>query len=80
MWDLIGALMPFSFPNKITIVGSSAFRKNLQRLDQPTLANFFAFFEKITTTGSSHFISPNGQGYCGSRFRYVNSVRFIIKF
>ena len=53
-----------------TIVGSSAFRKNLQRLDQPTLVNFFAFFEKIT----------NGQGYCGSRFRYVNSVRFIIKF
>ena len=26
-----------SFPNKITSFGSSAFRKNIQRLDQPTL-------------------------------------------
>ena len=52
-----------SFPNKITSVGSSAFRKNLQRLDQPTLVNFFAFLKKMTTTGSSHFLSPNGQGF-----------------
>ena len=38
------------------------FQKNLQRLDQPTLVFFFAFLKKITTTGSSHFLSPNGQG------------------
>ena len=31
----------FSFQKKITSVGSSAFQKNLQRLDQPTLVNFF---------------------------------------
>ena len=24
--------------------------------------NFFCIFEKNTTTGSSHFLSPNGQG------------------
>ena len=58
MWDLIGALMPylyfflemeiFSFPKKITSVGSSAFQKNLQRLDQPTLV-FFCIFEKNYT-------------------------------
>ena len=24
---------------------------------------FFAFLKKVTTTGSSHFLSPNGQGY-----------------
>ena len=48
---------------KITSVVSSAFQKNLQRLDQPTLIIFFAFLEKNTTTGSSHFLSSNGQGY-----------------
>ena len=48
----------FSFPKKITSVGSSAFQKNLQRLDQPTLVIFFAFLKKITT----NFLSPNGQG------------------
>ena len=48
---------------KITSVGSSAFQKNLQRLDQPRLVIFFAFLKKITTTGSSHFPSPNGQGF-----------------
>ena len=37
----------FSHPNKITSVGSSAFQKNLQRLDQPTLVFFFAFLKKI---------------------------------
>ena len=52
----------FSFPKKIRSVGSSAFQKNLQRLDQPTLVIFFAFLKKIATTGSSHFLSPNGQG------------------
>ena len=36
----------FSFPQKITSVGSSAFQKKLQRLDQPTLVNFFVFFKK----------------------------------
>ena len=69
VWDLIGALMPylyyfwkwkFFFISPKKSVGSSAFQKNLQRLDQPTL--FFAFLKKITTTGSSHFLSPNGQG------------------
>ena len=49
--------------DRATSVGSSAFQKNLQRLDQPTLVNFFAFLKKITTTGSSHFLSPNGQGF-----------------
>ena len=29
----------------------------------PTLVIFLTFFEKITTIGSSLFISPNGQGY-----------------
>ena len=29
----------FLFPKKITSVGSSAFQKNLQRLDQPTLVS-----------------------------------------
>ena len=43
---------------EITSVGSSAFQKILQRLDQPTLVIFFAFLKKIT----SHFLSPNGQG------------------
>ena len=36
----------FSFPKKITSVGSSAFQKNLQRLDQPTLVIFLTFLEK----------------------------------
>ena len=53
----------FSFPKKITNVGSRAFQKNLQRLDQPTLVIFLTFLKKITTTGSSHFLSPNGQGF-----------------
>ena len=44
-------------------VGSSTFQKKLQQLDQPTLVFFFAFLKKNTTTGSSHFLSPNGQGY-----------------
>ena len=71
--DLIGALIPylkffwkwnfFHFQEKITNAGSSAFQKNLQWLDQPTLVIFFAFLKKITTTGSSHFLSPNGQGF-----------------
>ena len=53
----------FFFISKKSI-GSSAFQKNLQRLDQPTL--FSHFLKKITTTGSSaNFLSPdsNGQGF-----------------
>ena len=48
---------------KITTTGSSAFQKNLQRLDQLTLVIFSPFLKKITRTGSSHFLSPDGQGY-----------------
>jgi hypothetical protein len=47
---------------KMKSVGSSTLQKNLQRLDQPTLIIFFAFLKKNTTTGLSHFLSPNGQG------------------
>ena len=48
---------------KITSVGSSAFQKNLQRLDQPTLVNFFGneknlISKKITTMGSKHHLNP----------------------
>ena len=44
---------------KIASVGSSAFQKNLQRLDQPTLVIFFEnekilISKKITTMGSKH--------------------------
>ena len=53
----------FFISKKITSVGSSTFQKKLQRMDQPTLIIFLAFLKKITTTGSSHFLSPNGQGY-----------------
>ena len=57
--DLIQSLYFFSKNvKKFTSVGSSAFQKNLQRLDQP---NFFVFLKKIMT-GSSHFLCPNGQG------------------
>ena len=38
---------------------------------KPTLAIFLAFLKKITTTGSSHFLSPNGQG---SSFSFVFRV------
>ena len=47
------------------------FQKKLQVLDQvhvkkttgsANTCNFFAFLKKSTTTGSSHFLSPNGQG------------------
>ena len=53
----------FSFPKKITSVGSSAFQKNLQRLDQPTLVIFFEneknlISKKITTMGSKHHLNP----------------------
>ena len=41
----------FFISKKITSVGSSAFQKKLQRLDQLTLVIFFAFLKKITTTG-----------------------------
>ena len=44
------------------MTGSSKFQKKLQRLDQPTLVIFFAFLKKNTTTGSSLFLSPDGQG------------------
>ena len=37
----------FLFPKKITSVGSSAFQKNLQRLDQPTLVIFFGNEKKM---------------------------------
>ena len=40
-----------------------SFPKKLQVLDQ-------VHFKKNTTTGSSHFLSPNGQGFC------VNSPHF----
>ena len=30
---------------------------------RPPLVIIFAFLKKITMTGSSHFLSPNGQGY-----------------
>ena len=60
----------FSFPKKS--VRSSAFQKKLQRLDQPTLVIVFAFLKKITMTGSSHFLSPNGQA--------LNTPRFLLFF
>ena len=41
-------------------VGSSAFQKN----GSTNTCIFFAFLKKIATTGSSHFLSPNGQGSC----------------
>ena len=48
---------------KITSVGSSAFQKNLQRLDQPELVIFFGnekilISKKITTMGSKHHLNP----------------------
>jgi hypothetical protein len=49
VWDLIGALIPYFFENIfffISSVGSSKFKKNLQRLNQPTLVIFLTFFEK----------------------------------
>ena len=53
----------FKKSKKITSVGSSAFQKKLQQLDQPildpTLVLFLTSFEKNTTTGSSaNFLSP----------------------
>ena len=49
----------FKNAKKITSVGSSAFQKKLQRLDQPTLVIFFGnqkflISKKITTMGSKH--------------------------
>ena len=41
----------FFISKKNTSVGSCAFQKKLQWLDQPTLATFFTFFEKKITTG-----------------------------
>ena len=69
VWDLeslhlIQSLYFFSQNvKKITSVGSSAFQKKLQQLDQPildpTLVLFLTSFEKNTTTGSSaNFLSP----------------------
>ena len=67
----------FFISKKNTSVGSSAFQKNLQRLDQPTLIFFFAFLKKNTTTGSSHFLSPNGQGYYhSSTFGQISNKKF----
>ena len=48
---------------KITSVGSSAFQKNLQRLDQPTLVNFFGnekilISKKNTTMGFKWCFDP----------------------
>ena len=48
---------------KITSVGSIAFQKNLQRLDQPTLVIFFGNekkfdLEKITAMGSKYHLNP----------------------
>ena len=53
----------FKNVKKITSVGSSAFQKNLQRLDQPTLVFFFGnekilISKKITTMGSKHHLNP----------------------
>ena len=47
----------------ITSVGSSAFQKILQVLDQATLVNFFGnekilISKKITTMGSKHHLNP----------------------
>ena len=52
----------FKNVKKITSVGSSAFQKILQRLDQPTLAIFFEkeknlISKKITTMGSKHHLN-----------------------
>ena len=48
---------------KFTSVGSSAFQKNLQRLDQPTLVNFFGnekilISKKNTTMGFKWCFDP----------------------
>ena len=45
------------------MTGSCGFQKNLQGLNQTTTFDFFAFLQKITTTETSHFLSPNGQDY-----------------
>ena len=46
------------------------FLKKVRVLDQTKFSQgqdqtitFFCNFEKVTTTGSSHFLSPNGQGF-----------------
>ena len=49
-------------------------QKKLQRLDQPTLVIFLTFLKKITTTGSRHFLSPNGQGYSLIPYRFFDTL------
>ena len=50
-----------SISKKITTTGSA------------NTCNFFCIFEKMTTTGSSHFLSPNGQGLNWHLFHYYDS-------
>ena len=54
----------FSFSKKIASVGWSSRCNFFWNAVDPTLVIFLTLFEKITTTGSSLFISTNGQGYC----------------
>ena len=53
----------FFISKNFSSVGSSAFQKNLQVLNQPILVFFLTFFENVGST--ANFLSPksNGQGF-----------------
>ena len=51
----------FHFQKKV--LDQVHFKKNTTTRSANTCIFFFAFLKKITMTGSSHFLRPNGQGF-----------------
>ena len=54
----------FHFQKKLQVLDQVHFKKIYNDWISQHLYFFFAFLKKITMTGSSHFLSPNGQGLC----------------
>ena len=66
---------------KITSVGSSAFQKNLQRLDQPTLVIFFGnekilISKKNTTMGFKWCLDPIVVIFLKRRKKFISRKKY----
>ena len=70
-----------SFPKKIISVGSRAFQKKLQRLDQPTLVIFLTFFEKNYNNWIKGKLSKSKLRWTGLKYIYIPKCQnfFVLK-
>ena len=62
----------FPFQKKLQVLDQVHFKKIYNDWISQHLYFFFAFLKKITTTGSSHFLSPNEQGFYQCEFKTWN--------